>query len=451
MQPIDQGRTAMSIDHSVAPTDAANDDARSHETTRQDEAADKEIGVEPQPSAYLSRSVTLLFAAASGLAVANVYFAHPLLDIMADDLGLSRASVGMIVAVTQIGYGLGLILLVPLGDLVDRRRLVVGQSLLSVLALASVGFSASSGMLLASMAATGLLAVATQAFVAFAASLAPLAKRGQVVGVVTSGIVLGILLARTIAGTLADLAGWRVVYLNSAVLTLAMTGLLWKLLPEQRTSRPRSTYFRLIASLFALLAQEPVLRIRGVIAMLIFANVTMLLTPLVLPLSASPFFLSHTEVGLFGLAGAAGALGASRAGVWVDEGHGERTTGIALMLMFVAWLPIALLPQSILWLVAGVILIDFGLQAVHVTNQGMIYRIRPEAQSRLTAIYMVFYSLGSAFGSSTSTIVYAYAGWPGVCFAGAGIGVLTIVFWAVTLHMSPAVTNGAEPRGSNKL
>jgi predicted MFS family arabinose efflux permease len=433
----------MLMDHGGAPAGAANDDARSHERSPQDKPANSGPRVKPQPLVSLSRSVILLFAAASGLAVANVYFAHPLLDIMADDLGLSRANVGMIVALTQVGYGLGLILLVPLGDMVDRRRLVVGQSLLSVLALVAVAISSNSGMLLASMAATGLLAVATQAFVAYAASLTPPSERGQVVGIVTSGIVLGILLARTVAGTLADLAGWRAVYLVSAVLTLVMTALLLKLLPAQHSTRPRSPYVRLITSLLTLVVQEPVLRIRGVIAMLIFANVTTLLTPLVLPLSAPPFSLSHTEVGLFGLAGAAGALGASRAGVWVDRGYGQRTTGIALTLMLLAWIPIALLPQSILWLIAGVILIDFGLQAVHVTNQGMIYRVRPKAQSRLTAIYMVFYSLGSAIGSFTSTMVYAHAGWSGVCLTGAGLSILTLAFWVITSPKMPAAATHA--------
>jgi predicted MFS family arabinose efflux permease len=443
MQPIDSGSTTMSMNRTGAPIGVANDAARAHGMTQQVKPANNGARVEPQPLASLSRSVILLFAAASGLAVANVYFAHPLLDIMADDLGLSRANVGMVVALTQVGYGLGLILLVPLGDVVDRRRLVVGQSLLSVLTLVAVASSSNSGMLLASMAATGLLAVATQAFVAYAASLTPPSERGQVVGVVTSGIVLGILLARTVAGTLADLAGWRAVYLVSAVLTLVMTALLLKLLPAQQTTKPRSPYVRLITSLLTLVVQEPVLHIRGVIAMLIFANVTTLLTPLVLPLSAPPFSLSHTEIGLFGLAGAAGALGASRAGVWVDRGYGQRTTGVALTLMLLAWIPIALLPQSILWLIAGVIVIDFGLQAVHVTNQGMIYRVRPEAQSRLTAIYMVFYSLGSAIGSFTSTMVYAHAGWSGVCLTGAGLSILTLAFWVITSPKTPAAATHA--------
>lgn len=203
------------------------------------------------------------------------------------------------------------------------------------------------------------------------------------------------------------------------------------------------SYPRLIGSLFTLVVEEPVLRIRAVIAMLIFANITTLLTPLVLPLSAPPYSFSHAAIGLFGLAGAAGALGAARAGRWVDQGLGQRTTGIALALMLLAWLPISLLSQSILWLIAGVIIIDFGLQAVHVTNQGMIYRVRPDAQSRLTAAYMVFYSIGSAIGSSSSTMVYAHAGWSGVCVLGAGISALTLAFWAITLRATPATATQA--------
>ena len=398
-------------------------------------------------AAGLSRRVMLLFAVASGLAVANAYFAHPLLDVMADDLQLSRATTGLIVGATQVGYGLGLVLLVPIGDLVDRRKLVVGQSLLSVLALLSIGFSTSGTMLLASMAAMGLLAVVTQTLVAYAASLARPAERGRIVGVVTSGIVLGILLARTVAGLLTDLAGWRTVYFVSAALTIIIAVLLHQALPQQRVRGSRMSYPRLIRSLFTLLAQEPVLRIRAVIAMLIFADVTTLLTPLVLPLSAPPFSLSHTAVGLFGLAGAAGALGAARAGRWVDQGYGQRTTGVALTLMLVSWLPISLLPESILWLILGVLVIDFGLQAVHVTNQGMIYRVRPEAQSRLTAAYMVFFSIGSAVGSSSSTMVYALAGWNGVCLLGAGISALALAFWALTLRATPAAaTEAAEER-----
>ncbi|GLQ09760.1 MFS transporter [Devosia yakushimensis] len=391
---------------------------------------------EPSP---LTRARVFLFALASGLAVANVYFAHPLLDVMADDLGLSRASAGLIAGITQLGYGLGLVLLVPLGDLIDRRKLIIAQSFLSVVALICVGFSTSATMLLASIAIVGLLAVVTQALVAYAASLAHPSERGHVVGMVTGGIVLGILLARSVAGILTDLSGWRTVYLVSAAMTSAVALLLWRTLPQQERPPTGLSYPGLIKSLATLLIEEPVLRIRAVIAMLIFANITTLLAPLVLPLSAPPFSLSHTEIGLFGFAGAAGALAAIRAGRWTDAGHGQRTTGIALGLMLAAWLPISLLDHSILWLIAGVLVIDFGLQATHVTNQAMIYRVRPEAQSRLTAAYMVFYSIGSAIGSSTSTIVYAWAGWTGVCVTGAAISLVTIIFWALTLRSTPSI------------
>ena len=427
----------MVTELSVAPAGGAKHSA----PVRPEIAAASETGHAPAPSTNsspLTRPTLFLFALASGLAVANAYFAHPLLDVMADDLRLSRTVAGLIVGATQLGYGLGLILLVPLGDLVDRRTLIIAQSFLSVLALVCVGLSTSAAMLLASTAALGLLAVVTQALVAYAASLARPSERGHIVGIVTSGIVLGILLARSVAGFLTDLSGWRTVYIFSALLTFLIALLLWRALPRQGKPRVGLSYLGLIGSLATLLIEEPVLRIRAVIGMLIFANITTLLTPLVLPLTAPPFFLSHTEVGLFGLAGAAGALGALRAGRWADLGHGQRTTGIALGLMLIAWLPIALLGHSILWLVAGVIIIDFGLQAAHVTNQAMIYRVRPEAQNRLTAAYMVFYAIGSALGSSTSTIVYAYAAWTGVCIAGAGISLIAIVFWALTLRATPA-------------
>lgn len=389
---------------------------------------------EPGNQQTIPRALVLLFAVASGLAVANAYFAHPLLDVMAADLGLSRATIGLVVGATQAGYGLGLIFLVPVGDLIDRRKLVIVQSMLSVAALICVGFASSGAALLMAMAAMGFFAVVTQAFVAYAASLAPPARRGEVVGTVTSGIVLGILLARVIAGALADVSGWRTVYLLSAALTLMIAVVLFYVLPPQQNRGERLSYPKLIGSLVTVFMQERVLRVRAILAMLIFADVTTLLTPLVLPLSAPPFSLSHTAIGLFGLAGAAGALGAARAGRWTDRGHGERVTGIALALMLIAWLPIILLPHSILWLIAGVLILDFGLQAVHVTNQGLIYRVRPEAQSRLTAAYMVFYSIGSAFGSSSSTMIYAHHGWTGVCLLGATIAASALIFWAVTLR-----------------
>ena len=394
---------------------------------------------EARPAApSISGAMALLFAVACGLAVANVYYAQPLLDTLAATFGIRPATVGIVITITQVGYGLGLLLVVPLGDLVDRRRLIVGQSLLSVIALLCVALAPSASMLLPAMAAVGVLAVVTQVLVAYAAIMAPPGERGRVVGIVTSGIIVGILLARAVSGTLSDLFGWRSVYLVSAAATLLVSGLLWKALPQNVRPAVRIPYPQLIRSVFMLFVEEPVLRIRAVLAMLIFMAITMLLTPMVLPLTAAPFSLSHTQVGLFGLAGAAGGLGAARAGRQADRGRAQRTTGIGLVVMLLSWALIALLPWSIWAMVIGVVTIDFGLQSVHVSNQSLIYRVRPEAQSRLTAGYMIFYSIGSATGSIASTMVYAHAGWNGVCIAGAIISGIALAFWALTRHLTPA-------------
>ncbi|CDX51704.1 putative uncharacterized transporter YgaY [Mesorhizobium plurifarium] len=383
----------------------------------------------------LPRLTALIFAVVCGLSVANVYFAHPLLDAIARDFAIAPASVGIVVTVTQIGYALGLFFIVPLGDLFDRRRLVATQAVLSALALVLVGLSPSAAVLLASLAAVGLLAVVVQVLVAYAADLAAPAERGRAVGTVTSGVILGILLARFASGLVADFAGWRSVYLASAVLTLAMAVILFRVLPRQEAARPRTSYVRLLGSVLLLFIGEPLLRVRAVLAMLIFASFNVLWAPLVLPLAAPPFSLSHTEIGLFGLAGVAGALGARWTGTLVDRGQGQLVTGFGLLLMAAAWLPIAFMGTSLWLLVLGIVMLDLAIQAVHVTNQSLIFARRPDARSRLVGGYMIFYSLGSALGSIASTMTYAAWGWTGVCLFGAGIGLAALAFWAATLRV----------------
>jgi predicted MFS family arabinose efflux permease len=383
-------------------------------------------------SAGLPRGLVLLFALACGLSVANIYFAHPLLDAMAHDFSIEPAAIGMVVTMTQIGYALGLVLIVPLGDLLDRRRLIISQAALSALALVAVGLAPTPFILMAGMIVVGLLAVVVQVLVAFAASLAEPAERGRIVGTVTSGVVIGILLARFVSGVLADLGGWRSVYLSSAALVVVMAGLLLRMLPHDRRPAAKSPYLKLIGSLATLFQEEPILRTRAVLAFLIFASFNVLWAPLALPLAGPPFCLSHSAIGLFGLAGLTGALAAGRAGRLADRGLGQWTTGISLALMLVAWLPIALLHSSLRALAIGVILFDLAIQAVHVTNQTLIFSVRPEARSRLVAGYMVFYSIGSGTGAIASTSVYAAGGWIGVCGLGSAITLLALLFWAAT-------------------
>jgi predicted MFS family arabinose efflux permease len=380
----------------------------------------------------MSRNVTLLFAIACGLAVANIYYAQPLLDDISNEFGITHSSVGLVITITQVCYALGLLLLVPLGDLLNRRWLITGQMLISVLALIAVGTAPTSLVLFIGIAAVGLLAVVTQTLVAFAATLAAPSERGRVVGVVTSGIVIGILLARTFAGVLTDLAGWHSVYLVSAILTFIMACVLFRILPHDVQKKESISYLQLLSSTLVLFAQERVLRIRAALALLIFTAFSILWTSLVLPLSAPPFSLSHTAIGAFGLAGVAGALAAARAGHLADRGLGQRTTGMALTLLLISWLPISYTQHSLLALIVGIVLLDLAVQAIHVTNQSMILTLRPEARSRLTAAYMIFYSIGSAAGSIASTTIYAYSGWNGVCLLGAIVSALALLFWALT-------------------
>ncbi|MEK4508343.1 MULTISPECIES: MFS transporter [Paenibacillus] len=390
---------------------------------------------ESAPASLISRNVALLFAIACGLAVANIYYAQPLLDAISNEFGITHSSVGIVITITQVCYALGLLLLVPLGDLLNRRWLIAGQMLVSVLALIVVGTAPTSMVLFIGIAAVGLLAVVTQTLVAFAATLAAPAERGRTVGVVTSGIVIGILLARTFAGVLTDLAGWRSVYLVSAVLTLIMACVLFRVLPHYEQKRESLSYLQLLHSLLTLFAQERILRIRAALALMIFTAFSIFWTSLVLPLSAPPLSLSHTAIGAFGLAGVAGALAAARAGRLADRGLGQRTTGVALILLLISWLPISYTQHSLLALVVGIVLLDLAVQAVHVTNQSMILTLRPEARSRLTAGYMIFYSIGSATGSIASTSIYVYSGWNGVCLLGAIVSALALLFWVLTRRL----------------
>jgi predicted MFS family arabinose efflux permease len=382
------------------------------------------------------RSLVLLLALASGQAVAGTFYAQPLLDTIADSFGIGEGSAGALIAVTQVGYAAGLVLLVPLGDAVERRHLILLQLALGALALAAAGVAGSGTLLLLAMASVGLFAVVIQLLVVHAASLTPEAQRGQVVGAVTSGVVLGVLQARTLAGPVAELGSWRTVYLTAAGLTLLVTLVLLRRLPAGEHDRTAMTYRAVLRSLPALYAAEKSLRVRGALALLVFAALSAVWSSIVLPLTAPPHSLSHAAVGLFGLTAIAGAISARRAGQLADRGRGEHTTGLALGLLVVAWLPLALIEWSLAAVAVGLVLVDLAVQAVHVTNQGTIYAARPEARSRLAGAYMVFYSVGIAGGSVASTATYAAAGWTAVCALGATISLAALAVWIATTPRS---------------
>ncbi|OHX15008.1 hypothetical protein BI347_11615 [Chromobacterium sphagni] len=380
----------------------------------------------------------MVMSACAAMSVANVYYAQPLLDTIRADLGISVAGAGGIVTATQLGCALVLCLVVPLGDLWNRVRLLLVQLALLLLTLLFIVWVASPTLLLLGMAAAGLFGTAmTQGLIAYSATLAAPERRGRVVGTVQGGVVVGLLLARVLAGCISDLAGWRAVYLASAGATLTMLLLLARLLPPRPARRMELSYPMLLHSMWLLLRRERGLQIRGMLALLMFAILGIFWSAMALPLSAEPFGYSHTAIGAFGLVGLVGALAAAKAGRWTDLGLGQRTSAAALLCMLFAWPLLAWMEHGLWALIVGIILLDMGGQAIHVVNQGMIFREATTAHSRLVACYMLFYSLGSGLGAIAATSVYACLGWQGVCGLGFGVSMLAVLFWWATLERMP--------------
>jgi len=393
-------------------------------------------------SISLPKPLVWLFAAASGLSVANVYYAQPLLDVLAREFGLTQSNSGLVITATQLGCALALLLLVPLGDMLNRRRLMLAQLALLCLALGALSGAASTAALLAGMLAAGLLGTAmTQGLIAYAASAAGAHERGRVVGTAQAGVVVGLLLARTLSGLVAQWASWRTVYLLSAALSLALLMLLWHMLPPPAPLQKRLAYGTLLTSMLSMLRHNRVLQVRGMLAMLMFAAFSIFWSALVFPLTAQGY--GHAAVGAFGLVGVIGALGAARAGALADRGRAQWTTGAALLLLLASWLPLSFAGSALWPLVIGIIALDLAGQAIHVTNQSLIFRDESDAHSRLVACYMLFYAVGSALGAIAATSAYAFAGWQAVCALGAAVSVVALVFWWGTLeHANRA---GVEP------
>ncbi len=394
----------------------------------------------------MPRGLVWLFAVASGLSVANVYYAQPLLDVLAREFAINQGTVGGVVTATQLGCALALVFLLPLGDRMDRRGLMAAQLFALVAVLLVVALAPSATVLLAGMLGLGLLGTAmTQGLIAYAASAAAPHEQGRVVGAAQGGVFIGLLSARVFSGALSDLAGWRGVYFCSAALMVAIAWPLWRRLPALPACANNVSYLRLITSMLTLLCQEKVLQVRGVLALLMFAALSIFWSALVLPLSAPPYLFSHTLIGAFGLVGVVGALAAARAGQWADRGYGQRTSAVALVLLLVAWWPLSLMERSMTMLLIGIVLLDLGGQALHVTSQSLIFRTQPQAHSRLIGLYMLFYALGSGLGAIGTTTAYAYWGWQGVCLLGAAVSLAALLFWYVTWRCMSAGERAVQP------
>lgn len=378
--------------------------------------------------ATLSPAVVRLLAVACGAAVANLYYAQPLLDTIARAFDVSAGTAGLIITASQLGYAAGLVFVVPLGDLVHRRRLVCRLLLVTAVGLLLTAVAPSIGVLAAALAVVGVTSVVAQVLVPLASELADEDDSGRVVGVVMSGLLIGILVARTVSGLIAEVAGWRAVYVVAAVGMLALATALWRALPD---TAPPSTlpYRRLLASVGTLVREEPVLRRRMVYGAMGMASFSALWTTLTFLLTREPYDYGDAVVGLFGLAGIIGAASARVAGRLADGGRGPQATGVFWLLVLVSWGVLALGTTSVVAVIVGIVLLDLGVQGQHIVNQSTIYAMAPEARSRVTTAYMGFNFLWGAAGSAAGALAFSLGGWEVVCGLGAAFSVVALLGW----------------------
>src|SRR3984885_10722820 len=373
----------------------------------------------PRERQALSSRLVLLMAVATGAVVANLYYAQPLLNEVSRSLHVGSAAASTVVTATQVGYAAGLLLIVPLGDLRPRRSLVVLLFALSAVALVACAIAPNLWLFEAGSVAAGCASVAGQVMVPFAAGLAPEERRGRVVARIMTGLLLGILLARTVSGVVAQAFGWRAIYWLSAALMVVFAVVLWRALPSE-SARPHRSYRELVGSSLRLLVDEPVLRRRAWHGACAFAGFSVLWTTLAFLLSGSPYHYSNLVIGLFGLVGAGGILAANLAGKLADSSRRTLTTVIAGILLAGSFALLWAGRTSLAFLIIGIVVLDMGTQGMQITNQAVIYALRPDARSRINSAYMVCYFLGGAAGSLSAGALYGAHGWAGVCLLGAG-------------------------------
>jgi predicted MFS family arabinose efflux permease len=371
-----------------------------------------------------------VLASVCAVAVSTIYAIQPVLRAAGDDLGLAGSTLGWLVAAGQLGYFAGLVLLVPLGDVLDRRTLIVGHLVLTGVGATITSLARGGAMAAAGLAVAGLFAVVVQITVAYVAATSPAGERGRNIGTVTSGVVLGILGVRVLAGVLGDSVGWRAVYAVLAVLCVALALIAHRTLhPDVRPAPAR--YRDVLATMGRLVVADRLFLGRGLIAFFLFASFGTLWSGLALPLGAAPWHFGTTAIGLFGLAGLVGAVAASRAGRWADAGRAQAVTGWSLALLAGSWALTAHTAPTLWLLVSGVVLLDFAVQAVHVSSQHLLTAAHPDRSSAVIGAYMAFYSLGSALGAVTTTWAYTSSGWWASSLLGAAYAVAALAVWAL--------------------
>ncbi|KPM54811.1 MFS transporter [Frankia sp. R43] len=383
------------------------------------------------------RVVALFLAAACGLTVANIYYSQPILAELAGAFDVSQGTTALVVTITQIGYALGLLLIVPLGDLLANRRLAVCLVSGTAVALVAAAAAPSLPVFMVAALVIGSTSTVAQVLVPFAAHLAPAGREGRVVGQVMSGLLLGILLARTTSSLIAAALSWRWVYGISAALMVAVAFTALRVLPERRPA-PGPRYPALIASLVELVRHEPVLRRRAFYQTLMFGAFSAYWTSIAYDLHER-HGLGQVAIGVFALVGAGGAAAAPIAGRLGDLGRTRAGTGAGLLLAAGAMLLALVAESSVIALAAAGLLLDFGVQATQVLGQREIYTTRPESRARMNAVYLATMFAGGAIGSALSGAIYDAHGWSGVAIFAGALPLVGFAHWlrTPTSRMAP--------------
>ncbi|MFZ0666154.1 MAG: MFS transporter [Acidimicrobiales bacterium] len=378
------------------------------------------------PGRGVARRLVIILAVATGVSVANNYYAQPLLATIRANFHAGSGVAGLLVTASQVGYAAGLVFLLPLGDIVERRTLVVIMSLICAVGLVGAAVSPVLPLMFFALAIVGGTSVVAQILVAFSASLAGDHERGKVVGSVMSGLLLGILLARTAAGYIAQASSWRVVYLVAAVMMALLAVVLWNQLPTYREAHDM-TYRGVLVSVIDLFKNERTLRRRSFYGFLSFGAFSVLWTALAFLLAASPYHYNTGTIGLFGLVGAAGAAMATFAGRLADRGHQTKVTILTAFAILISFVMMWIYPHVLGVLIAAIVILDLGCQGIHVSNQSEIYKLAPKARSRVNAVYMTCYFAGGTLGSIGSALCFSAGKWPAVCALGAAFGAVALL------------------------
>lgn len=380
----------------------------------------------------LSKWFVLLLAIATGVCVASNYYAQPLLYTISQDLHISEDKTGVIITIAQIAYAAGLLFLVPLGDLIERRKLIISMIFASIIGLIICATAQNLTWLLIGTAISGFFAVVAQIIVPFAAGLATPSERGKIVGTMMSGLLLGILLARTAAGICSHIGSWRTIYMVATGVLLIITFLLLKTLPPHPITN-KMGYANLLASTLKQFIKHPKLILFSSLGALNFCVFSLLWTPIALVLSDKPFGYNDFTIGLLGLIGAAGALMAPIAGKLADKGKSHLVITLGFTLLILSWIPLALINHSFILLIGGILILDLAVQSAHVTSMNLVYKLDYDARNRLNACYMFCYFIGGATGSFISTWVFYYYQWVGVSVVGASVASIALLLWII-LH-----------------